>query len=226
MLSGSGSWLHDKESRPVVEALYEHDLIDEGLIGDVAEYRDLLHGPETSASAQEPTDYDIVSDYEDRHRQAQRETQPADVSPLEIQTLLRPVGKVAAGPGARTPSDRALACSRSKGPRGLSRKAARRLKMARGHGKMRAGRRKMAGGHRKIAARHEKMVRGHSEMTAGRSKIGAGHAKTTARNKKITGRHGKMAPRNRKITGSLQEGRPGPRVSRCSRSRWAERSMR
>lgn len=81
-LASSLAWLRDEESRPLIEALYEHDLIDDWLADDL----EMLWGAETTGPVRKPEEYDIVSDYEDRHRRAQRERQPAEPWPLEVES--------------------------------------------------------------------------------------------------------------------------------------------
>ncbi len=67
--------LQDEPSRPQIEALFAHDLMDTMLFGDVDAYRRLLQGKGDSWADFEPAAFDIMEHYERLHREGQREAE-------------------------------------------------------------------------------------------------------------------------------------------------------
>lgn len=67
--------LQDEESRPQIEALFEHDLIDPMMFGDQEAYHRLLQGKGEAWARFEPASFDVVAYYKDRYQEGQREAQ-------------------------------------------------------------------------------------------------------------------------------------------------------
>lgn len=67
--------LEDEESRPQIESLFEHDLMDRAVFGDLDAYRRILRGEGESWTEFKHVSFDVIEHYEDQYRWAQEEAE-------------------------------------------------------------------------------------------------------------------------------------------------------